>query len=112
MPNYDDRAYDDCSYMKLCSMGQVHNLVRLMVVEERYCLSEADCINYRRALDAAATAGGVDRAVEGIPTSNTDWRYRISRWMLRVRERRKSTSYGTMWNFSETYFSKPSSGCR
>ena len=58
MPNYDDRAYDDYSYMKLCSMGHVHILVRLMEVEERYGLRGADCINYRCALDAAATSGG------------------------------------------------------
>ena len=97
MPNYDDRAYDDYSYMKLCSMGHVHNLVRLMEVEERYGLRGADCINYRRALDAAATTGGVDRAVEGIPSSNTDWRYRIARWMLRVRAKK----INFIWNHVE-----------
>ena len=91
------RTYDDCSYMKLCSTGQVHNLVRLMEVEERYGLRGADCINYRRALDAAATAGGVDRAVGGIPPSNTDWRYRIARWMLRVRAKK----IDFIWNHVE-----------
>jgi hypothetical protein len=55
-----------------------------MEVEERYNFSGADCVNYRRALDAAAAGGGADRAIEGTPSSNSDWRYRIGRWMLRV----------------------------
>jgi hypothetical protein len=72
--------------MRLCSTGQIssNRLARsLMIVEERYRLSNEDCVTFGRMLDDSSSAngggkGGVDN------TTYHDWRYRIARWMLKV----------------------------
>ena len=78
-PSGCDRPFDDYAFINLCATGQIDNLSSLLDVETRYLFSGADCNSYRRELDTAAGAP----AVEGAST-NTDWRYRIARWMLRA----------------------------
>lgn len=77
--------FDECAYMHLCATGQVDNLPTFLEVEKRYRITGAECSSYRRALDTAASSA---QANEGggatTSSSNTDWRYRISRWMLKV----------------------------
>ena len=82
--------FDDYVYMHLCATGQVDNLATFLEVEKRYTFSSAECGNYRRALDTAASAQTTEGGVTS--SSNTDWRYRISRWMLRVSKIQGSTN--------------------
>ena len=78
--------FDDCAYMHLCATGQVDNLATFLEVEKRYRITGAECSSYRRALDTAASSAQANEGGGGATTSssNTDWRYRISRWMLKV----------------------------
>lgn len=81
-------CYDDVEYMSLCLTGQIsciHLAESLMIVEGRYLPSNEDCVYYRRKLDDASSANGGDGGVDN-NTTNRDCRYRIARWMLKVRE--------------------------
>lgn len=76
--------FDDYAYIHFCATGQVDNLATFLEVEKQYTFSSAECKSYRCALDsAAASAQAIDQGGT-MSSSNTDWRYRISRWMLRV----------------------------
>ncbi|KAL7541364.1 hypothetical protein ACHAXR_010841 [Thalassiosira sp. AJA248-18] len=74
--------FNDSSFLNLCETRQVDNLSSLLDVEKRYCLSGADCYGYRRELDTAAGAQAVGDTSSS--SNNTDWRFRIARWMLRA----------------------------
>ena len=74
------RPFNEYAFINLCATGQVDNLSQLLEVEKRYSYNSEQCQNYRNELDSAqAQSPDVSKS-----SSNTDWRYRISRWMLRA----------------------------
>ena len=76
--------FDGYAYIHFCVTGQVDNLATFLEVEKQYTFSSAECKSYRCALDSdAASAQPIDQGRK-MSSTNTDWRYRISRWMLRV----------------------------
>ena len=77
-----DCPFGDYAFVNLCATGEIDNLHSLRDVEKKYVLSSSDCSDYRRELDTAAGLGA--QAVEPEASQNTDWRYRIARWMLRT----------------------------
>ena len=82
--------YNEYEFINLCSTGQIDTLCSMLEAEKKYQFSIEDVKQYRQALIDAAKKdvkdGGTERATigEGSSTSNVDWRYRISRWMLRA----------------------------
>ncbi len=71
------RPFDDSAFISLCATGQIESLSTLLEVEKRYSFASELTSRYRHELDTAAGTGTVS-------SSSTDWRYRISRWMLRA----------------------------
>ena len=82
--------YNEYEFINLCSTGQIDTLCSMLEAEKKYQFSIEDVKQYRQALIDAAKkdvkAGGTERTTTPISsnTSNVDWRYRISRWMLRA----------------------------
>lgn len=80
------RPFDDCAFVHLCDAGEVpidNLLSSLLDAEERYLLSREDCDRLRCELETAAgNPSGAEQTSR--EACNTDWRYRISRWMLRA----------------------------
>ena len=69
-------TFNEYAFINLCANGQIDNLGSLLSEENRYTFSPELCKKYKHELEAAAQNES--------QASNTDWRYRISRWMLRV----------------------------
>ena len=75
------RPFNEYAFINLCATGQVDNLTQLLEVEKRYSYNSEQCQSYRNELDSAqAQSPDVSKS----SSSNADWRYRISRWMLRA----------------------------
>ena len=75
------RPFDEDSFIHLASTGQIDTLSSLLEVEERYCFSKNDLDAYQHELAAAEKASSIG---SGEAHSQTDWRHRICRWMIRT----------------------------
>ena len=73
-------TFNEYAFINLCANGQIDSLGSLLNEENRYTFSPELCKRYKDELDVAQNESQVISA----EASNTDWRYRISRWMLRV----------------------------
>jgi len=74
------RPFNEYAFINLCATGQVDNLRSLLEAEKRYSYDIVQCTRYRVELDNAQALSPDTKS----SSSNTDWRYRISRWMLRA----------------------------
>lgn len=74
-------TFNEYAFINLCANGQIDSLSSLLNEENRYTFSPELCKRYKHELDVAQNESQVVISAEA---SNTDWRYRISRWMLRV----------------------------
>lgn len=74
-------TFNEYAFINLCANGQIDSLGSLLNEENRYTFSPELCKRYKHELDVAQNESQVVISAEA---SNTDWRYRISRWMLRV----------------------------
>lgn len=80
-----NKPLDDFFYInECCSTGQNDHLIAMMEVEKRYKFTPSEIISYRSELDAAAGTS-ICKNLSFLDTINADWRYRVARWMLSVR---------------------------
>jgi hypothetical protein len=74
-----NRPFDEFVFVDYCS--DPNAFACLLEVEERYQFSASQCAAYREALDKAA---GFSNSEDQNADCNSDWRYRIARWLLKA----------------------------